>query len=145
MELSFGLVCRGTDTELLMIGDDNWKGIENIDDFDDCHNNQVGTATERNFESHFEIDVVSLILWLTTDFDWRYGQANENSGSEDILEVFLVLHIHRNDDDNLVVLLGDLFETNKSRLKAVYVVCQQYYDYQQAVLKQAMDDDVRGV
>ena len=38
-ELSFGLIYRGTDTELLMIDDDNWKGIENIDGFDDCHNN----------------------------------------------------------------------------------------------------------
>ena len=39
MELSFGLICRGTGTELLMSDDDNWKEIKNIDDFDDCHNN----------------------------------------------------------------------------------------------------------
>ena len=39
MELSFGRVCQGTDVELLMSGDDNWKEIESIGDFDDCHNN----------------------------------------------------------------------------------------------------------
>ena len=69
MELSFGLVCRGTDTGLLMIGDDNWKGIENIDGFVDCHNNRVERAIESSFESHFEIDAANLILWLTIGFD----------------------------------------------------------------------------
>ena len=88
MELSFGLVCRGTDTGLLMIDDDNWKGIENIDGFDDCHNNWVETVTERNFGSHFEIDVASVILWLTIGFDWHYGQADENFVNEDIREGF---------------------------------------------------------
>ena len=88
MELSFGLVCRGTDTGLLMIGDGNWKGIENIGDFDDCHSNWVETAIERNFESHFEIDAANLILWLTTDFVWHYGQTNENPENEDIYEGF---------------------------------------------------------
>ena len=88
MGLSFGLICRGTDTELLMSDVDNLKGIANIGDFDDRHNNWVGTAIERNFESHFEIDVVSLILWLTTGFDWHYGQASENPGNEDIREEF---------------------------------------------------------
>ena len=123
MGLSFGLVCRGTDVELLMNDDYNWKGIENIDDFDDCHNNWVETVTERNFGSHFEIDVVSLVLLLTTDFDWRYGQPNGHSRDGQILVEFLVLQIHRNDDDNLVVLLGDLFESSKRCLRAVYVGC----------------------
>ena len=86
MELSSGLVCRGTDAELLMSDVDNLKGIANIGDFDDCHNNWVETVTERNFESHFEIDVVSLVLLLTMGFDWHYGQPNENSESEDIHE-----------------------------------------------------------
>ena len=123
MELSFGRVCQGTDVGLLMIGDDNWKGIENIDGFGDCHNNGIGTAIERNFGSHFEIDVGSLILLLTIDFDWHYGQPSENSESEDILEVFSVLLIHRNDDGNLVVLLGDFYESSRNCLKAEYVRC----------------------
>ena len=122
MELSFGLVCRGTDTELLMDDVDNLKGIVNIGDFDGCHNNWVETAIERNFESHFEIDVANLIFLLTTDFVWRYNQANENSGGEGILEEFLVLQVHRNDDDNLVGLLGDFSESSKSRLMTEYVM-----------------------
>ena len=77
---------------------------------------------ERNFESHFEIDVVSLVLLLTIGFVWHYGQANENSEGEDILEEFWALQVHRNDDDNLVVLLGDLFESSESRLEAAYAV-----------------------
>ena len=88
MGLSFGLIYRGTDTGLLMIDDDNWKGIENIDGFDDCHNNWVETAIESSFESHFEIDAANLILLLTIDFDWHYGQANENPENEDILGEF---------------------------------------------------------
>ena len=123
MELSFGLICRGTGTGLLMSGDNNWKAIESIGDFDDCHNNWVGTAIERNFGSHFEIDVVNLILLLTADFDWRHGQPSGYSEDGQILAEFLVLRIHQNDGDNLAVLLGDLFESSKSRLKAVYVVC----------------------
>ena len=103
MGLSFGLICRETDAELSMRDVDNLKGIENIDDFDNCHNNWVGTAIERNFESHFEIGVVSLILWLTTELDWRYGQPHEDSRGEQILVEFSVLLIHRNDDDNPVV------------------------------------------
>ena len=62
MDLSFGLAYQGTDTGLLMSDVDNLKGIANIDDFDDRHDNWVGTATERNFESHVEIDVANLIL-----------------------------------------------------------------------------------
>ena len=120
MELSFGLVYQGTDVEPLMSDADNWKEIENIGDFDDCHNNWVGTAIEKNFESHFEIDVVSLILWLTVGFVWHYGQANENPGNKDILEEFLVLPIHQNDGDSLVGLLGDLSESIESYLKVEY-------------------------
>ena len=100
---------------------DKLKVIGNIDDFDDYRNNWVETAIERNFESHFEIDVVNLILLLTTGFDWHYGQPSGNSGGEDILEEFSVLRVHRNDDDNLVVLLGGLFESNESYLKVEYV------------------------
>ena len=83
-ELSFGRVCQGTDVELLMSDVDNLKGIVNIGDFGDYHNNWVGTAIGRNFESHFEIDVVNLVLVLTIGFVWHYGQANENPENEDI-------------------------------------------------------------
>ena len=72
--------------ELLMDDVDNLKGIVNVDGFVDCHSNWVETAIESNFESHFEIDAADLVLWLTTGFDWRYGQANENLEDEDIRE-----------------------------------------------------------
>ena len=65
MELSFGLVCRGTDMELLMDDVDNLKGIVNVDGFVDCHDNWVEKAIESSFECHFEIDAANLILWLT--------------------------------------------------------------------------------
>ena len=122
-ELSSGLICRGTDTELLMSDADNWKGIENIDDFDDCHNNWVEMVIERNCASHFEIGVASSILLLTTEFDWHYGQPNEDSRGEQILVEFSVLLIHRNDDDNPVVWLGDFYESSKIHLKVVCVGC----------------------
>ena len=66
---------------------------------------------------------MNLILVLTTDSDWHYGQPNGHSEDGQILEEFLVLLIHRNDDGNLVVLLGDFYESNRNCLKAEYVGC----------------------
>ena len=122
MDLSFGLVCRGTDTGLLMSDVDKLKEIANFGDFDDRHNNWVGTAIERNFESHVEVDVANLILWVTIGFDWRCGQPSGHSEDGQILAEFLVLQTHRNDGDNLVVWLGDPFESSESRLTANYAV-----------------------
>ena len=60
---------------------------------------------------------------MTIGFDWRYGQPSGHCEGGQILAEFLVLQIHRNDDDNLVVLLGDLFESSGNYLKAEYVKC----------------------
>ena len=45
----------------------------------------------RSFGGRFETDVESLILLLVADFDWHYGQANEDFEDVRILAEFLVL------------------------------------------------------